>query len=216
MRCIRSFSLLSLFAASSFALQLGAGLEVGVQKAWVDRWAIETPLVGFNVPLFVTDEHGVQLSIRYSPKGWENDSGYSYSAEWLHYLDVPLKWLYYPGFFPIRLGFSFGVNYSILMGVSYGEADGLEPFDNYKEFYTDTDYGLLFGVHFQRPLVFGALQFSLEYYAGLQTIRDTWVIGQNESEDRPVKNHALSFCIGYELPRLSFGGGPLKKGKVQE
>jgi hypothetical protein len=202
MRISRSLVLLSLFAASSFALEFGGGMDVGLQKAWVDRWTITTPLVGLNVPVFITDEHAVQLSLRYSPKGWKNDSADNYSAEWLNYIDIPLTYLFYPDFFPIKLGVSLGFNYSILTGASYKEPDGSEPMTDYKDYYTGNDYGLIFGVHYKRPLASGSLLFSLEYYAGLQTIRTKWdtFLG---TEIRPVKNHALSLCIGYDLMKIN-------------
>jgi hypothetical protein len=213
MRYLRSLSLLSLLALSSFALQVGTGLDIGLQRAWVDRWALEAPIASLNFPVFLTDEHGVQLSLRYSPKGWENDSGYGFETNWLHYVDIPLTYHFYPAFFPIQLGISLGINYSILIGASYAR---FEPFDTYKEYYKGTDYGLLFGVHYKKPVAFGSLLFSVEYYAGLQTIRENWEGSFGEIENRPVKNHAVSACLGYELPRMALGDWPRKPSKTEE
>lgn len=206
MRHIRSLFLLSLFAASSFALQpqFGAGVDIGLQKAWLDRWVIETPLVGLNLSVFLTEEHGVQLSIRYSPKGFENDSGIDYRSDWLQYVDIPLCYSYYPSFFPIDLGLTLGLSYSVLLGVSSKEPDGFETSPD-KAYYTKSDYGFLVGFHYKRPISYGALVFSLEYYGGLSTVREKWILPYSE-EIRPVKNHAVSLCLGYEIPRFGIGG----------
>jgi hypothetical protein len=204
MRVSRSLFLLSLFAASSFALQFGAGIDVGYQKAWLDRWTINTPIVGLNVPVFLTDEHGVQLSVRYSPKGYKNDSSIFYQSDWLQYLDIPLCYAYYPSFLPIDLGFTLGFNYSILLGVSSKNPDGFETSPD-KAYYKKSDYGFLVGVHYKRPISYGAIVISLEYYGGLSTVRDYWVLPYS-SEIRPVKNHAVSLCLGYELPRFGSSG----------
>jgi hypothetical protein len=222
MRCIRSLFLLSLFAASTFALQIqfGGGLDIGVQKAWFDNWAVETPLVGLNIPVYLTDEHGVQLSIRYSPKGYELDSGIVYQSDWLQYLDIPLCYVYYPAFLPIDLGLTLGFSYSILMGVSAKGPNGFEktPWDTA---YSKSDYGFIVGVHYKRPITYGALVFSLEYYGGLSTVRNFWQYTYT-SEIRPVKNHALSLSIGFELPKFGLGnltggsGGSNKSDKVEQ
>jgi hypothetical protein len=217
MRLSRSLFLLSLFAASSFALQIqvGGGIDVGYQKAWLDRWTINTPIVGLNVPVFFTDEHGVQLSVRYSPKGYKIDSAITYEANWLHYLDIPLCYIYYPTFFPIDLGLTLGFNYSILLGVSEKGPNGFEktPWDTA---YTKSDFGFLVGVHYKRPISYGALVFSLEYYGGLSTVRKTWPVPYNPDEIRPVKNHAVSFCLGYDLPRFGSSGGTTVKKPAKD
>jgi hypothetical protein len=219
MRLSRSLFLLSLFAASSFALQIqvGGGIDVGLQDAWLDNGVIETPLVGLNVPVFLTDEHGVQLSVRYSPKGYENDITIFYDCQWLHYLDIPLCYIYYPNFFPIDLGLTIGGYYSILMGVSDKGQNGFEktPFDS---LYTKSDYGFLVGVHYKRPISYGALVFSIEYCGGLSTIRTVWpdLYDPNHPEIRPVKNHAVSFCLGYDLPRFGSSGGTTVKKPAKD
>jgi len=216
MRVSPSLFLLSLITASAFALQpqVGAGIDVGYQKAWLDRWTINTPLVGLNVPVLLTDEHGVQLSIRYSPKGYKNDSSIYYQSDWLQYVDIPLCYMYYPGFFPIDLGITLGLNYSILLGVSSKNPNGFETSPD-TAYYKKSDYGFLVGVHYKRPISHGALVFSLEYYGGLFTVRDYWVLPYS-SEIRPVKNHAVSLCIGYDLPKLNFGGISGSKTLKQE
>jgi hypothetical protein len=205
MRFMRSLFLVSLLTASSFALNLqyGGGIDIGVQKAWLDSGAVETPFIGINVPVFITEEHGVQLSIRYSPKGYELTSGINYQSDWLQYLDIPLCYIYYPEFLPIDLGLNLGFSYSMLLGVSSKEPDGLETSPD-KAYYKKSDYGFLVGVHYKRPITYGSLVFSLEYYGGLSTVRDFWQYTYT-SEIRPVKNHAVSFCIGFDLPKFGLG-----------
>jgi hypothetical protein len=210
MRFLRAVTLFSLVASSVFALQYTGGLDIGVQKAWLDRWVIETPLVGINVPVFITDEQGVQLSLRYSPKGYENDSGIGYKSDWLQYLDIPLCYIYYPEFFPIDLGLTLGINYSFLLGVSAKEPDGFEA-SNEKQYYENSDFGILVGVHYKKPITYGFLVFSLEYYHGIKTVRETWPMPYEGVQNRPVKNHALSVSLGYELPRFGSGAAPVKK-----
>lgn len=217
MRLLRSLAFLSILSSSAFALQFSAGLDLGFQKAWLDRWAIETPLVGLNIPVFITDEHGVQLSVRYSPKGYENDSAYGYQSDWLQYIDIPVKYLYFPEFFPIKLGLSAGFNFSYLMGVSAKEADGFEEsfMDTAYTNVSTIDYGLLVGVHYQKPLAYGSLMFSMEYYAGFPVIRRSWVNTiTGEPETREVKNHAFAVTLGYELPRFGSGAAPAKKSEA--
>ncbi|MBN2036514.1 MAG: PorT family protein [Chitinispirillaceae bacterium] len=206
MRSYRSLFLVSLFAASSFALKLGIGADAGLQWAWIDRWVVETPLVGVNLPLFINDRHGVQLSLRYGPKGYENDSGDVYESEWLHYLDIPLSYLFYPDFFPVKLGVSLGATYSALLGVSLKSVGGFET-SPYKDDYKGYDYGLNVGVHFKQPLQKGALLFSLLYYHGFMTVREWWLEDEGAQQirvQRKVKNHALSLCIGYDLQLKEF------------
>ena len=218
MRSYRSLLLVSLFAASSFALTLGIGADAGLQLVWVDRWVSETPLVGVNLPLFITDKHGVQLSLRYSPKGYENDSADGYESEWIHYLDIPVCYLFYPDFFPIKLGMSLGASYSQLLGVSSKEADGFET-SPYKDLFKNYDFGLHIGIHFKQPLQKGSLLFSLLYYQGLMTVRDKWIDFEGSQQfytTRPVKNHALSLCIGYDLHVKNFGGGSVASEKASE
>jgi hypothetical protein len=215
MRCIRFISFLSILSVSSFAqqsLQCSGGADLGWQNAWFDRWVVETPRIGLNFPVFITEEHGVQLSLRYSPKGFENDSGITYTSDWLNYLDIPLCYIYYPKYFPVELGVNIGVVYSILLGVSAKGLGGFEASPD-KAYYSSSDYGITVGVHYRQPITYGALNFSIEYYGGIPTVRDTWPhLFEPEPDIRAVKNHALTFSIGYDLPRFGISSGLLSGG----
>ena len=211
MHHIRFLFLLSLFATSSFALQLqyGVGFDIGFQDSWLDSGVLETPRIGVNLPVSLTEEHGVQLSIRYSPKGYENTVGIYYESNWLHYIEIPVCYTYNPDFFPIELGLNAGFYYSYLLGASDKDQNGFEK-ALWDTAYSKTDYGFTIGVHYRKPVPHGKLVFSIEYCGGLSTVRDFWQDNYGNTEIRPVKNHALCFSLGFDLPQ--FGTGSLSGG----
>jgi hypothetical protein len=209
MRHIKSLILLSILAAGASAVEIGVGVDGGLQLAWFDRWVVEVPTAGLNVPVFLTDEHCVQISARYSPKGYEYDSVVNYESQWLHYLDVPVMYKYGPKFLPIRLGVVLGWDFCLLQKVNVKGFDGFEPFPgDYKEFYKTFDHGPLVGLSLKIPLKVGALTTEVLFYRGLTTVREKW--WDNSSGTYLIdkkNNHAFSMLLGYEIPNLIAIGG---------
>jgi hypothetical protein len=211
MRYVHSLFLLSFFALSAFALEprFGAGFDIGFQNSWLDSGVLEAPRIGVNLPVSLAEGHGVQVSIRYSPKGFENTAGINYESNWLHYIEIPVCYTYYPDFFPLELGLNAGFYYSYLLGVSDKNQNGFQK-ALWDTAYSKTDYGFTIGVHYRKPVPHGKLVFSIEYSGGLSTVRDFWQDNYENTEIRPVKNHALCFSLGFDLPQ--FGTGSLSGG----
>jgi hypothetical protein len=186
------FSVL-LLSSMSYAASVGLNPEIGINFAWYDPYPILTPNAGISVPVAI-GRHEFRGGLRYSPKGERYDRDFSY-AYWLHYIEMPLSYAYYPSFFKKKLGFSAGYSVSYLFLASIEDEKGYRPSSTLKSMYYPFDHGALFGIRYNQSIGKANLSFSLSYYQGIGVVIDKF-----DDMIIPKRNHALTALVGFYFP----------------